>query len=65
MLTPEEKREMLQDAGNPSRAYAFKVGHASLKKSMDDYIKYIDDFQSVFKPFLVSKKITRSHANRL
>ena len=66
MLTEEEKKEMLIDAGDVGRRNDFKIIKASNTiVSMDDYIKFLDDIQTIFGPFLLSRNPTPSHNNKL
>ena len=57
MLTEEEKREMIQDAGKISRRDDFRRSKETLVNkyvSLDAYIQFVDDIQTINGPFTIS-----------
>lgn len=68
MLSKEEKKEMLADASNTRRRDDFR---AAKKKSsiniisLDKYIRFLDDIQSIYGPFKFSRRPIPSHNNKL
>lgn len=66
MLSPIEKREMLEDAASESRRRNFREGRrASLEfdgnqdaRSLDSYIQFLQDVQEIFGPFKISRRKT-------
>ena len=66
MLSPTEKREMLEDASSASRRRNFREGQrAGLEfdrshdgRSLDSYIQFLQDVQKIFGPFKISRRKT-------
>lgn len=68
MLSREEKIEMLADALNASRRDSFReVGRkiSKITPSIDNYIKFLNDIQTVYGPFKYLKKPQSVHNNKL
>ncbi|MEJ2744238.1 MAG: hypothetical protein P8123_00890 [bacterium] len=66
MLSPTEKREMLEDAMSETRRRNFREGRrATLEfdrrqndRSLDSYIQFLQDVQEIFGPFKISLRKT-------
>jgi len=67
MLSPEEKREMLEDARSSRRRRDFEQGHAKrpARISMDEYLSFLDNVQKIFSPFKISRDPTIAVCNKL
>jgi hypothetical protein len=66
MLSPAEKREMLEDAASESRRRNFREGQRLSRefdrryndRSLDSYIQFLQDVQEIFGPFKISRRKT-------
>ncbi|MDA3787432.1 MAG: hypothetical protein PF503_02900 [Desulfobacula sp.] len=68
MLTEEEKREMIQDAGRISRRDDFRRSKETLVNryvSLDAYIQFVDDIQTINGPFTISRTPTPEYNYKL
>ena len=68
MLDPEMKREMQEDAADLKRREDFRQGRLKGAKqtfSLDDYLNFLEGVQEAFPHADISRKSTRTHANRL
>ena len=69
MLSPTERKEILQDGLNPKRREEFRKTQKFLElkpsRSFDEYIRFLMDVQKIFKPFIPSRKKTETRLNKL
>jgi hypothetical protein len=66
MLTPEEKKEMLEDGLSAARRDDFRVGRRLHNKiTFDEYLRFLNDMQSCFKSTHPRNTITITKLNKL
>jgi len=68
MLSPEEKKEMLEDAKSVKRRNDFRIARqydTERPFTFSEYISFLNGVQKVFGPFKISKKPTITKFNRL
>ena len=67
MLSSEEKREMLEDAGNKRRGEDFITAEEKIPAaaSFDMYISFLDSVQKIFSPFAIDSRRTITKLNKL
>jgi hypothetical protein len=67
MLSNEEKREMLEDAGNKQRGKDFITAKEKnpTAVSFDAYISFLDSIQKIFSPFKITSRRTITKLNKL
>jgi hypothetical protein len=65
-LSEQERRELLEDARSLSRRKAFRAaGRAGGPASLEEWLRWIDEIQRVFKPWPASRRATRTARNKL
>ena len=66
MLSEQDEREFVEDGRSPARRAAFRaVGEPPQVANLDELFAFLDGFQRVFGPFLVSRRISRTALNTL
>jgi hypothetical protein len=66
MLSPEEKREMLEDAGDVRRRDCFRAARTrSPGMSLDSYLSFLRAVQVIFGSFRQSRRPTPTKFNKL
>lgn len=67
MLSPEEKKEMLEDALSKSRRddFRFAVGLRKDNCTLDEFLTFLDNVQEIFGPFKPSNKPINTKMNKL
>lgn len=73
MLSKEEKREIIEDGLNPQRKKQFTEAQKRIARrkkyqqenSLDEFIQFLADIQTIFPPFISSQKKSLTFLNRL
>ena len=66
MLTPEEKKEMLEDGLSAARRASFRVGRRFHNKiTFDEYLVFLNDMQRCFRKIQPSNNATITELNKL
>ena len=66
MWSEKDEREFVEDGRSPLRCAAFRAaGEPPQAASLDELFAFLDGFQRVFGPFLVSRRISRTALNKL